>query len=77
MHKVVLELRGEVGDVSSCVLAYDQHLAKMGFGLSVALEAVLIATLLLADLTVPSQTLKSFGLHLVGDVLRSTDCNET
>ena len=39
-----------------------------------ALEAVLVTALLLADLAVPPQPLKSLGLHLVGDVLRRADC---
>ncbi len=71
----MLELRGEVGDVPAGVLAYDEHLSEVGFGLGVAFEAVLVATLLLADLAVPSETLQSLGLHLVSDVLRGTDCD--
>lgn len=73
--EVVLELRGEVRDVTPGVLTDDEHLPEVGFGLGVALEAVFVAALLLADLAVPSQPLKSLGLHLVGDVLRGADCD--
>lgn len=37
------------------------------------LEAVLVATLLLADLAVPAQALQAFRLHLVGDIFRAAD----
>jgi hypothetical protein len=42
-----------------CILANDNHLSQMGFGGDVHLEAVLIAALLLADLTLPSQALQT------------------
>jgi hypothetical protein len=42
----------------------------MAFGERVLFEAVLVAALLAADLTVPSQPLEAFRLHLVGDVFR-------
>jgi len=45
----------------------------MRFGLGVALESILVPALFLADLTVPAQPLKSFGLHLVSDVLWRSD----
>lgn len=35
-------------------------------------ESVLVTALLAADLTVPSQTLEAFRLHLVCDVLRAS-----
>ena len=60
--------------MSTGVLADDEHLSEMGFGLYVTLESVVVSTLLLADLTVPSQSLKSLGLHLVGEVLGCSDC---
>ena len=59
------------------ILSYDQHLTQVGFGLRMTLEAVLVSTLFLANLTIPSETLKSLGLHLVSDVLRGTDWQET
>lgn len=74
LDKVVLELGAEVGDVLAGVLADDKHLAQVRLRLGVALETVLVTALFLADLAVPPQPLKSLGLHLVGDVLRSTDC---
>ena len=73
LDEVVLELGREIRDVSTGVLADDEHLAKVGFRLSVTFETVFVSALLLADLAVPSQPLKSFRLHLIGDVLRGTD----
>lgn len=37
------------------------------------LEAILISTLFLANLTVPPQALKPLGLHLVRNILRGTN----
>ena len=73
-HKLALELGGEVRDVLPRVLADNKHLPEVGLGLGMALEAVLVSTLLLADLTVPSETLKSLGLHFVGDIFGCSDC---
>ena len=47
-----------------------EHLPQMRLGLGMALEAVLISTLFLANLTVPPQALKPLGLHLIRDILR-------
>jgi hypothetical protein len=71
----MLELHRVVRDVSARILSDHEHLTEMRFGLSMALEAVLIPTLLLADLTVPPQALQALGLHLVCQVLRRSDCN--
>jgi len=65
----MLELSGVIRNVSASVLSNNKHLPKVGFGLDVALESVVVPTLFLADLTVPSQPLKSLGLHLVGEIL--------
>lgn len=46
----------------------------MSFGLSVSFESVVVPTLFLADLAVPSEPLKSLGLHLVGEVFGRSDC---
>jgi len=73
LNKVVLELRGEIGNVLPGMLSYDQHLSQVGFGLGMALETIFISTLFLTDLTVPPQPLKALGLHLVGEVFRGTD----
>ena len=69
----MLELRREVGNVSTCVLSDGEHLTKVRFGLGMTLESVLISALFLADLTEPSQTLKSLGLHLISEILWSSD----
>ena len=60
--------------MSASVLPNNEHLPEMGFGLDVALESVVVPTLFLADLTVPSQPLKSLGLHLVGEVFGCSNC---
>ena len=69
----MLELGREIGDVLPCALTDDEHLAEVGLGLGVALEAVLVAALFLADLAVPAQPLEALGLHLVGDILGGAD----
>ena len=70
----MLELPREIRDVSASVLSNNKHLSKMGFGLDVTLESVLVSTLFLADLTVPSQPLEALGLHLVGEVFGCSNC---
>jgi len=57
LHEIMLELAREISDMTASVLADDEHLAQMGLGLGMALEAVLISALFLTDLTVPSQAL--------------------
>lgn len=69
----MLELHREVGNVTAGILADDQHLPQMGFGLRVALESILVAALFLANLAVPSQALKPLGLHLIRQVLWRPD----
>lgn len=54
-----------VVDVFLGIFANQKHLSDMRFGLCVHFEAIFVAHLALADLTVPSQTLESFGLELV------------
>ena len=53
LEEVALELVGEVVDVFAGVFADEEHLADVGFGLGVAFEAVLVASLLFAGLAVP------------------------
>jgi hypothetical protein len=77
LDEVMLELSTEVGDVPAGVLSHDEHLAEVRLRLGVTFESILVSTLLLADLAVPSQPLKSFGLHLVGDVFRCSDCDSS
>ena len=55
------------------VLAEREHLADVALGLRVALEAVLVAALLLADLAVPPQALQALALHLVRDIFGRAD----
>ena len=74
LDEACLELRAEIGDVPTGVLADGKHLAKMALRLGMALEAVLVAALFLADLAVPPQTLKSLGLHRIREVLRRSNC---
>ena len=64
-----MEVGAVVLDIFLRVLADNVHLADMGLGLNMAFEAVCVATLLLARLAPPPQPLKSFRLHLVGEVL--------
>ena len=70
----MLELSREIRDVSASVFSNDEHLSEMRFGLDVTLESVVVPALFLADLTIPSQPLKSLGLHLVGEVLGRSNC---
>ena len=65
----MLKLSRVIRDVFASVLSNNKHLSEVGFGLDVTLESVVVPTLFLADLTVPSQSLKSLGLHLVGEIL--------
>lgn len=70
----MLELSGVICDMSASVLSNDEHLSEMGLGLDVTLEPVVVSTLFLADLTVPSQPLESLGLHFVGEVFGCSNC---
>jgi hypothetical protein len=45
----------------------------MRFGLGVAFEAVFVSALLFADLTIPSEPLKSFAAHLIRDIFARSD----
>lgn len=54
LQEIALELVAVVGDVLAGVFADEQHLADVGFGLGVHLEAVFVAALLFADLAVPA-----------------------
>ena len=74
LDEIVLELSGEICDMSAGILADNEHLPEMSFGLDVTFESVVVSALLLADLTVPSQSLKSLGLHLVGEIFGGSDC---
>lgn len=73
LEEVALELVAEVVDVLAWVFADDKHLPDVRFGLAVHLEAVLVATLLLAYLAVPAEALEAFGLELVVQVFGTTD----
>lgn len=69
----MLELHRIIRDMASGVLTNHEHLPQVGFRLSMALEPVLVTTLLLADLTIPSQSLQALGFHLVRQVLGSAN----
>lgn len=66
-NEIALEVGAELVDELPRVLANDLHLPNVRLGLDVALEAVGVATLLLADFTPPPQALQALRLHLVGD----------
>jgi hypothetical protein len=57
------------------MLANHQHLPQVRLRLCMALEAVLIPTLFLANLAEPPEALQAFGFHLVRDIFRCTDCD--
>jgi len=59
--------------MSTSVFPNDEHLSEVRFRLDMTLESVFVSTLLLADLTVPPQSLKSLGLHLVREVFGGAD----
>lgn len=52
LEKVALKLAAEVVDVLPGILTDEEHLPDMGFGLTVALEAILIPALFLTYLAV-------------------------
>lgn len=49
----MLELVREISNMSPGILTNDKYLVKIGLGLTMALEVVLISALLLTDLVVP------------------------
>lgn len=73
LQEVALELVAEVVDVLAGVLADEQHLADVGLGLGVHLEAVFVAALFFAYLAVPAEALEAFGFELVVEVFGAAD----
>lgn len=73
LQEIVLELFRIVVLGVFEIGADDQHLPHVGLGLHMAFEAVLVSTLLLAFLAVPSKATQALGLHLVGDIFRGAD----
>lgn len=73
LQKISEKLVAKVIDVLFRILADNEHLADVALGLGMHLEAVGISALLFADLAVPSQALKTFGLELVAQVLGRAD----
>ena len=59
----------KVCNVSSGVLADNEHGAQVALRAHMVLESVLVAALFLADLTEPAQALQAFRLHRIGDLL--------
>lgn len=65
------QCRAEQGSIlllRTWILAKHLHLALVGLAVLVAFEAILVATLLLAHLTVPSQLLQTLGLDSVANL---------
>lgn len=54
------------------MLADHEHLAQVRLRRGVALEAVLVAALFLADLAVPPQALQALGFHRICDRFRGS-----
>lgn len=73
LEEHALELLGVAADDPGRVLAEDLHLALVRLAHTMALESVLVATLLLAHLAVPSQLLQTFCFDSVGDRLRGEE----
>lgn len=73
LEEIALEAAAVVGDVLAGVFPDEQHLADVGFGLGVHLEAVFVAALLFADLAVPAQALEAFGFEFVVEVFGAAD----
>lgn len=73
LYELMLELAREIRNVFPRVLSHDKHLPEVSLGLGVALEAILVSALFLADLAVPSEALETFRLHLVGQVFWRSD----
>ena len=67
-----LELLAVVADELPLVHAEDLHLAEVGLAGAVALEAVRVPALLLADLAVELELLQALRLRPVGDILRGS-----
>jgi hypothetical protein len=65
LKKIAHELARVIRYVSSGVVSDNDHLSNMRLGLDVAFKTVFIATLLFADLAVPSESLEPLGLLLV------------
>lgn len=59
LQEILLELVAVLVDVLFRILADDEHLAHMAFGLGMHLESIGIAALFFADLAVPSKTLET------------------
>lgn len=69
-EETALELVGVAVDEAVGIVAEDAHLALVALAHAVALEAVLVAALLLAHLAVPPELLEAFGFDSVRDCLR-------
>ena len=57
LQEIAHELLAVVCDVSMRIFTHDEHLLDMAFRLNVTLEAIFMAALLLASLTIPSESL--------------------
>jgi hypothetical protein len=73
LHKSLLELFGEIFHILIGAFRKQLHLSLMRFGHAVTFEAVLITTLLLTHLTIPTQLLQAFRLDLVTNPFQTAD----
>ncbi len=73
LQEITLELAAVVRNVFAGVLADEQHLADVGFGLSVHFETIFVAALLFADLAVPAQALEAFGFEFIVEIFGAAD----
>jgi len=77
LHVAVGELLAEAVQELARGIRKEEQLALVGLAHGVALEAILVAALLLAHLAVPAQLLQALRLHLVGQVLGRTHLRAT
>lgn len=73
LYEVLEKLVAELIDELFGVLADDEHLPDMALRLCMHFESIGITALLFADLAIPSESLKTFGLEFVVQVLGRTD----
>jgi hypothetical protein len=70
---MLFEFLRERVDIGAAVLGEELHLPPVALRLTVALEAVLVAALLLAHLAVPAELLQALGLDRVANRLQASD----
>jgi len=73
IHETRFEIMAEICQELVGLVGEKQELPLMRFTHSMTFEAVLVPALFLTHLAVPTQLLKSLGLHLVGQVFWRSD----